>query len=126
MGEYKFVSRGEIAEKHAARLREVGIAGACQVILDAICEGIRNEELRLADPNKRAVVRPDEDGKPDDIVVNCDCIHLERMDDHYWWMGVYRGTQCLHLHIGTVGQKGESVEVRVVEDELGCVDDTKR
>lgn len=33
-------------------------------------------------------IRLDDKGKLDDIAIGD--IHLERMDDHWWWLGVYR------------------------------------
>ena len=30
---------------------------------------------------QQVIVRPDEDGKPDDIVIDCDSIHLERDEE---------------------------------------------
>lgn len=34
-------------------------------------------------------IRYDKEGKEDDIVIQCSSIHLERMDNNCWWLGVY-------------------------------------
>ena len=73
--------------------------------------------------DKKTIIRPDpQTGEPDDIVVDCDLIHLERMDDHWWWLGVYRGDKRITFHISA---KDHVAKVEVVEDELGAIDDTK-
>jgi hypothetical protein len=69
------------------------------------------------------VVRPDAQGEPDDIVIDCDRIHLERMDQHYWWLGVYRGDKRICFHLAAAGN---IARVAIVEDELGAVDDTQK
>ncbi len=35
-------------------------------------------------------IRLDQEGKKDDIVLNCDSIHLERMDNNCWCLIVYK------------------------------------
>ena len=74
--------------------------------------------------NTRTVVRPDPiTGAPDDIVVDCETMHLERMDDNFWWLGCYRDNKRITFYIN---QTETGIEVTVVEDDLGAIDDTKK
>jgi hypothetical protein len=73
--------------------------------------------------DKKTVIRPDpQTGEPDDTVVACDWIHLERMDDHWWWLGVYRGDLRITFHLTA---EDNVAKIEVIEDELGAIDDTK-
>jgi hypothetical protein len=69
------------------------------------------------------LVRPDENGDPDQIMVDCDRIHLERMDEHTWWLGISRGQKGICFVLSAAGAR---LRVAVVKDELGAVDDTRR
>lgn len=71
-----------------------------------------------------SILRPDKQGQPDDLVIDCDWIHLERMDNHWWWMGIYRGNKRVTLYIG-LDRTPNGVGVTVEEDEFGLVDDSK-
>jgi hypothetical protein len=68
-------------------------------------------------------IRPDEKGKVDDVAIHCDLFRMERMDKGYWWCAVYRGDKrvCFSIY-ATVGK---DVVVKVIEDEIGCIDDSK-
>lgn len=69
----------------------------------------------------KSIIRPDERGEPDDIVIeDATCFRMERMDTGAWWIGVYRGDQRLSLWL----RSKKAIRVRLAEDELGCVDDT--
>ena len=100
-----------------------------------LCEIVENiqqeiwDEARSRYTNKahqfNSILRPDSNGQPDDIVIDCDWIHLEQMDHHWWWMGIYRGNKRVTLNIGGRGGSSEGVDVfvRVEEDQFGLVDD---
>jgi len=60
-------------------------------------------------------IRLDMEGKEDDIVIDCDSIHLERMDDNFWWLGIYKGDKRVAFHIIT---EQDGLNVRLVENEL--------
>ena len=36
-------------------------------------------------------VRLDGEDQVDDVVIQCDAVHFECMDEHCFWMGIYRG-----------------------------------
>lgn len=61
-------------------------------------------------------IRLDEHGKHDDIVIQCDSIHLEQMDNNSWWLGVYRGDKRICFSI-FANQSG--IVTQTQEDELG-------
>jgi len=44
-------------------------------------------------------IRLDEQGDEDDIVIDCDSIHLERMDHNCWWLGVYKDNKRVAFNI---------------------------
>jgi hypothetical protein len=69
------------------------------------------------------LVRPDGNGDPDQIMVDCDRIHLGRMDAHTWWLGVYPGHKGICFLLSAAGT---NVRVAVVKDELGAVDDSRK
>lgn len=71
-------------------------------------------------------IRPDPDGAPDDIVISCDSVHIERMADDAWWIGIYRGAGpnltevMLWLQVPRRGPR--RIECSVTEDTIGCTD----
>jgi hypothetical protein len=71
----------------------------------------------------RAIIRPDDTGAIDEVVIDCTNIHLERMSDDCWCLIVDRGTQ---QAIFDICRKGKEVLVTLFEDGLGCADDRPR
>lgn len=41
----------------------------------------------------KKTIRLDENGKPDDIVIKCDEVHIERLSDGCWWIGASKGKE---------------------------------
>jgi hypothetical protein len=79
----------------------------------------------MSEKRDNVEVRLHNDGTLDEIVItdHADrCImHLEQMDDHYYWMRVYGITQDLVVHIGaTIGTVTE-----YVTDEKGIITGTR-
>lgn len=69
----------------------------------------------------KSIIRPNERGEPDDIVIeDATCFRMERMDTGAWWIGVYRDDQRVAFWL----RSKKRIRVSYVEDELGCVDDT--
>lgn len=62
------------------------------------------------------------EGSIDEVYIDCNNVHLERMDDNCWCLIIQRGKKILHLSLAA---RRAAVETIVVEDELGAVDDTK-
>lgn len=73
------------------------------------------------------IIRRNDDGSVDDVFIDGTLLRLEQMDDDFWWLAIYRGNKRVAFHITTPGEPGEGtpISVVVVEDDLGCVDDTK-
>ena len=99
-------------------------------IQQEIWDAARSKYLSKIHPFK-GILRPDSNGEPDDIFIECDNIHLERMDHHWFWMGVYRGNKRVTFSIGAGIHKdnpGDPIEVtvRVDEDMIGLIDDTNK
>ena len=46
-------------------------------------------------------IRLDKEGKEDDIVIQCDSIHLGRMNNNFWWLGIYKKDKRTTFHIIT-------------------------
>ena len=44
-------------------------------------------------------IRYNENGKPDDIVIKCDSVHLERLNDGCWWIGAYKGDERIVIYL---------------------------
>lgn len=65
-------------------------------------------------------IRPDDQGRVDDVAISCDLFRLERMDTGVWWGCVYRGSQAVHFWLRRYGR---DIEVSISEDGIGCVDD---
>jgi len=68
------------------------------------------------------IIRRAADGALDEVVVSrCD-VHVERMSEGGFWIGLSRGrrpaTQTLHLHVASVD--AHAVEAYISDDELGC------
>lgn len=73
----------------------------------------------------KSILRPDEDGAVDEIVLSCRLLHLERMDDDVWWMGIYRDEAGKEGRVSlffTVDETG-MLSVHVAEDDFGMHDD---
>lgn len=60
-------------------------------------------------------IRLDEDGNPDDIVISCDSIHLERMDNNFWWLGINKNGERTTFEIGATL---EGIMTELVENGL--------
>ena len=69
-----------------------------------------------------AIARLDKRGALDDIVIDCDAIHLERMDADHWYLGIRRGEQHVKFSIRREGKR--RVEVSCYQDDIGLTDDT--
>ena len=74
------------------------------------------------------IIRRNEDGTVDDVAIDGNLLRLEQMDDDFWWLAIYRGDKRVAFHITTPGECGEGmpISVMVVEDDLGCIDDTTK
>lgn len=70
----------------------------------------------------RAILRPDDKGRPDDIVIDCTAIHLERMNKGAWYLGVWRGDKVVKFWLQA--KNGNRIEVTPYDDELGLEDDS--
>lgn len=69
----------------------------------------------------KTIVRPDDRGKPDDIVVDdVSCFRLERMDKGRWWLACYRGDQRICFSLSSKSK----IECVVTEDDFGAEDDS--
>lgn len=80
--------------------------------------GAANEALPVPEvPSKELwyELRPDCDGKLDDLVfVGAEYVHIERMDRHYWWIGVtMKDGRKVHINIGA---KRAAVEASAWEE----------
>ena len=72
-------------------------------------------------PMKKVTHRIDYDRRGvDDLAISCDLVHLERMDNNYFWLGIYRGNKAVAVHIGSFPARGRAaiVDAAVIEDEL--------
>lgn len=70
----------------------------------------------------RNALRPDSKGRPDDIAVSCDMVHIERMDRGAWWVGIYRGEKRSTFWFSSM----RAINAKLTENELGLSDDTER
>lgn len=68
-------------------------------------------------------IRCGDDGKPDDIVLQCDTVHLERCDDAVWFVAVYRGGKRTALFLSNIGR---AIVVNVTENELEAPEVSRR
>ncbi len=68
-------------------------------------------------------VRLNKDGTVDDVAITSDLFRLEQMDDDVWWACAYNGKKRTAFNIF---RKGKKVICEVIEDEIGCIDDTQR
>ena len=115
---------GEVARLH----EQVMLATARQALAEKERDALRQQiawmdaVVRSAEPEQKAIVRPDDDGDVDDVVITGDTFRMERMRKNAWWLAVYRGDQrvCFWL----TREKGKGIVTEVTEDELGCVDDS--
>jgi hypothetical protein len=69
-------------------------------------------------------IRPDGHGEVDDVAIHGDLFRLERMTNDSWWCCIYRGDKRTSFNIFRPRGK-KTVIVRVQDDSIGCVDDTK-
>ena len=60
-------------------------------------------------------IRLDREQKNDDIVIDCDSIHLERMDNNFWWLGIYKGKKRTAFNIFATES---GIDVELVENGL--------
>lgn len=60
-------------------------------------------------------IRLDKKGEIDDVVIQCDQIHFERMDNHWFWMAVYKGDERTVFHFNA---KSGDIEVLMDENDL--------
>jgi hypothetical protein len=92
-----------------------------RIIADGPPEWVRDIQ-RQAPTNDVAIIRPDHKGRPDDIVITGDTFRMERMDKDTWWLAIYRGDKRVSIWLR---RNGKRVDISSIEDEFGCVDDTK-
>jgi len=64
-------------------------------------------------------LRPDDKGRPDDIAVSCDAVHIERMDTGAWWIGIYRKGRRSTFWASSK----RAIELELIENDLGLSDD---
>lgn len=68
----------------------------------------------------KTILRPDEHGEPDDFVItDVTLFRMERMDDGYWWLAVYRGDERVSVFLSA----DCPITCNVAEDDLGLVND---
>ena len=68
----------------------------------------------------RSIIRRDERGDPDDIVIDdVTCFRMERMSQRGWWLAAYRGDERVAFWLSS--KKPIAISV---EDGFGCVDDS--
>lgn len=70
-------------------------------------------------------IRPDDEGKIDDVAIHGDLFRLERMSDHSWWCCIYRGEKRTSFSIYRPRGK-TTVEVGLQDDSIGCIDDREK
>jgi len=61
-------------------------------------------------------IRLDEHGEPDDVVLRCESLHLERLDEGVWWLAAYHGKRRTVLTLST--KRGAPISAVVTENEL--------
>jgi len=74
---------------------------------------------------KLQAIRPDDHGAVDDVAIDGNLFRLERMGNSEWWCCIYRGKQRTAFSIHRPRGK-KTVEVVVIEDGIGCIDDRKK
>lgn len=83
------------------------------------------EIIRELHPMPQQAVIRTRNGAVDDVVIDCDQVHLERMDDGVWSLILYRGEQKVMFEIcwQVVGHKHGActrLDAEVTEDTIGC------
>lgn len=64
-----------------------------------------------------------EKGQPDDVVIeDVSYFRLERMNAGHVWIAAYRGGK--RVTLGLYSKR--KIEIEIIEDDLGCVDDTRQ
>lgn len=58
------------------------------------------EATAAAYQGKRWILRDDGQGELDEVVAHGAGVHLERMGDNNWWLGIQVGGEVLHVSIG--------------------------
>ena len=72
---------------------------------------------------KYSAIRMDDAGEVDDVAISADMFRLERMTDDSWWACASRGKERVAF---SIYRKGKEVVVKVIEDSIGCKDDSGR
>jgi hypothetical protein len=76
----------------------------------------------------RCIIRPDDDGTPDDIVIdNVTLFRAERMDKHWFWMACYFGDGTDRISFGIYATKKGKIKLVVEESPTtrNITDDSK-
>ena len=73
---------------------------------------------------RRQAIRPDRKGKVDDVAISGDLFRLERMSNSVWWVCIYRGKKRTAFYLERPRGK-KTVEATLIEDSIGCIDDSK-
>jgi len=69
-----------------------------------------------------SAIRLDDNKAVDDVAITGDLFRMERMDDGAWWVCIYRGEKRTAFSL----MSKTAIEATVVEDSIGCADDTNR
>jgi hypothetical protein len=69
-----------------------------------------------------SAIRLDDGKAVDDVAISGDLFRMERMDDGVWWVCVYRGGKRTAFNLSSKSP----IEATVIEDTIGCTDDTDR
>ncbi len=67
-------------------------------------------------------IRLDDSKTVDDVAITGDLFRMERMDDGVWWVCIYRGDKRTAFNLSSKAP----IEATVIEDSIGCSDDTPR
>lgn len=70
----------------------------------------------------RSIIRPDDSGEVDDVVIDGDLFRMERMDTNCWWVCIYRGEQRVSFFLKARGK----ITPFLSEDSIGCIDDSRQ
>jgi hypothetical protein len=69
-----------------------------------------------------SAIRLDDNKAVDDVAITGDLFRMERMDDGVWWVCIYRGGVRTAFNLSSK----TAIEATVLEDSIGCTDDTTR
>ena len=99
-------------------------AEIAKIFLRKVQDMERDIEQIQSEDVPQAVIRT-RNGAVDDVVIDCDQVHLEQMDDDVWSLIVYRGEQRVMFSVnaepqrGIVGWDSGRMSVSLTEDTIG-------